>query len=64
MKPNNDAKGVVEIENGKVIRRWKSVRSAAKELYLTRQTVMNYCNNKTKKKAFNLEWERKDTKDE
>lgn len=51
-----ESKPVVEIEDGKIVNRWKSVRQCAKELYLTRQTVMNYCNGKTKKKAFNLEW--------
>lgn len=48
---------VVEVENGKIIRKWSSIRKAAKDLYLTRQTVANYCNNKTKKKQFNLKWE-------
>lgn len=50
-------KPVVEVEDGKVIRKWSSIRKTAKELYLTRQTVMNYCNNKTKKKQYNLMWE-------
>lgn len=51
------SKGVVEIVDGKITRKWSSVSKCAKDLYLTRQTIMNYCNNKTKNKAFNLEWE-------
>lgn len=48
---------VVEIKNNKVVRQWDSINKASKELYLTRQTIMNYCNNKTKKKQFDLRWE-------
>ena len=47
---------VIEIENNKIVRQWDSINKASKELYLTRQTIMNYCNNKTKKKQFNLMW--------
>lgn len=47
---------VIEIENNKIVRQWDSINKASKELYLTRQTIMNYCNNKTKKKQFNLHW--------
>lgn len=50
-------KPVIEVENGKIIRKWTSINKASKELYLTRQTIMNYCNNKTNKKQFNLMWE-------
>ena len=52
-------KPVIEVENGKIVRKWSSISKAAKDLYLTRQTIMNYCNNKTKKKQFNLMWEKK-----
>lgn len=48
---------VVEIKDNKVVRQWNSINKASKELYLTRQTIMNYCNNKTKKKQINLMWE-------
>ena len=44
------SKPIVEVENGRIIRKWASISKAAKDLYLTRQTVANYCNNKTKKK--------------
>lgn len=47
---------VVEVKEGKITRKWSSIRQAATDLYLTRQTVMNYCNGKTKKKQFELEW--------
>lgn len=50
------SKSVVEIKNGKVIREWHSVYRASKELYLTRQTIMNYCNGKTKNKQIDLRW--------
>ncbi len=52
-----EGKAVVEIEDGKIINRWDSIQKAAKDLFTTRQTVMNYCNNKTKKKMFNLMYE-------
>ena len=46
----------VEIVDGKIVRKWGSVRQASKDLYLTRQTITNYCNGKTKKKQYGLEW--------
>lgn len=49
---------VIEIKDNKIVRQWNSINQAAKELYLTRQTIMNYCNNKTKKKQFNLMWKK------
>lgn len=52
-----ESRPIVEVENGKIIRKWASINKAAKDLFLTRQTVMNYCNNKTKNKQFNLKWE-------
>lgn len=52
------SRGVVEVVDNKVQRKWESISKAAKELYLTRQTIMNYCNNKTKNKVFNLMWEK------
>ena len=47
---------VIEIKDNKIVRQWNSINQAAKELYLTRQTIMNYCNNKTKKKQIDLRW--------
>lgn len=47
---------VIEIKDNKIVRQWNSINQAAKELYLTRQTIMNYCNNKTKNKQYDLRW--------
>lgn len=49
---------VVEIRNDEIIRSWPSARKAAKELYVSYQTVMDYCNKKVKKPMFNLMWEK------
>lgn len=54
---NNEARPVIEVEDGKIVRRWSSAKKASEDLFLTRQTVMNYCNNKTKNKSYNLMWE-------
>lgn len=51
------SKRVVEIKNDEIIRYWRSSREASKELYISRQTVSDYCNNKVKKKMYNLLWE-------
>lgn len=51
------SKRVVEIKNNEIIRSWRSSRKAGKELFISRQTIADYCNNKTKKKMYNLMWE-------
>lgn len=51
------SKRVVEIKNNEIIRSWRSSRKAEKELFISRQTISDYCNNKTKKKMYNLMWE-------
>lgn len=51
------SKRVVLLEGDEIKRMWKSSRKAAKDLYISRQTVSDYCNNRTKKKMFNLMWE-------
>lgn len=48
---------VVEIKNNEIIRDWSSARKAAKDLFVSYQTVMDYCNKKVKKPMFNLMWE-------
>ena len=48
---------VVEVKGDEIIRDWPSARKAAKDLYISYQTVMDYCNNKVKKPMFNLMWE-------
>lgn len=51
------SKRVVEIKNNEIVRSWRSSRQAEKELFISRQTVSDYCNNKVKKPMFNLMWE-------
>lgn len=51
------SKRVVLVENGEIKKSWRSSRKAAKDLYISRQTVSDYCNNRTKKKMYNLMWE-------
>lgn len=51
------ARAVVEVKDGEIVRRWRSGRQAEKELFISRQTVSDYCNNKVKRKMFNLMWE-------
>lgn len=48
---------VVEINGDEIIRNWSSARKAAKDLFISYQTVMDYCNEKVKKPMFNLMWE-------
>lgn len=48
---------VVEVKDEDIIRDWPSARKAAKDLFISYQTVMDYCNNKVKKPMFNLMWE-------
>ena len=51
------SKRVVLVENGEIKRSWRSSRKAAKDLFVCRQTVSDYCNGKVKKKMLNLMWE-------
>ena len=45
-------------EDGEVIDSWSSARKAAKDLFMSYQTVMDICNKKVKKKLANLRWEK------
>ena len=51
------SKRVVEIKNNEIIRDWRSARKVSKDLFISYQTVMDYCNNKVKKPMYNLMWE-------
>lgn len=51
------SKRVVEIKDNEIVRSWRSSRKAAEKLFISRQTVSDYCNGKVKKKMFNLMWE-------
>lgn len=48
---------VVEVKGDEIIRAWPSARKAAKDLFISYQTVTDYCNNKVKKPMFNIMWE-------
>ena len=51
------SKRVVLIDNGEIIKTYRSSRKAGEKLFISRQTVSDYCNGKVKKKMFNLMWE-------
>lgn len=42
--------------NKKKVNEWTSARDAAKDLYISNQTVCDYCNQKTKKPLYDLRW--------
>lgn len=54
----NRQRTVALYENNKMIKAWNSANSCAKELFVSPQTVLNYCNNKTpiKKRMYDLRW--------
>lgn len=51
------SKCVVEVKDNEIVRSWRSARTASKELYISRQTVSDYCNNNVRKPMYNLMWE-------
>lgn len=51
------SKRVVEVKDNEIKRTWRSSRKAGEKLFISRQTVSDYCNNKVKKKMYNLMWE-------
>lgn len=51
------SKRVVEVKNGEIVRQWRSGRTAAKDLFVSHQTVMDYCNKKIKNPMYNIMWE-------
>ncbi len=51
------SKRVVEVKNNEIVRDWGSARKASKDLFISYQTVMDYCNNKVKRPMYNLMWE-------
>ena len=38
------------------VREWQSARDAAKDLFISKQTVCDYCNGRTKKPMYDLRW--------
>lgn len=51
------SKRVVELKDNEIVREWSSARKCAKDLYVSYQTVMDYCNKKVQAPMFNLMWE-------
>lgn len=51
------SKRVVEVKKGEIVRTWLSARKCAKDLYVSYQTIMDYCNGKVDKPMFNVMWE-------
>lgn len=51
------SKRVVEVKDNEIVREWRSAREVEKTLFISRQTVCDYCNKKVKKPMFNLMWE-------
>lgn len=47
---------VGQYEKGRMVRKWDSARDAARDLYVSRQTVSDYCNLKVKKPMYDLRW--------
>lgn len=52
------SQAVVEIKKGQVVRWWSSARKAAKDLFMSYQTVNDYCNHKVDKPMYNLMWDK------
>lgn len=50
------SRNVVLVDKGEIKKSWRSARKAAKDLFISKQTVCEYCHNRTKKKMFNLMW--------
>lgn len=51
------SKRVVEVENGEIIKEWASARKCGLDIFISYQTVNDYCNGKVKKPMYNLMWE-------
>ena len=52
----SNSKSVGLYENGKLVRKWSSARKAALDLYCSRQTITDACNNKHKTKLYDVRW--------
>ena len=51
------SKSVVLVKDGEIKKIYRSTREAGRKLFISRQTISDYCNRKVKKKMFNLMWE-------
>lgn len=57
--PRSRSKPVVMVDDeGLIIDSWPSARAAGIALFISYQTVNDYCNGRVKKKLFNLAWEK------
>lgn len=43
-------------ENGKLVKTFRSSREAGRKLFCSHQMINNYCNNRTKKKEYDVRW--------
>lgn len=50
------ARPVGQYENGSLIRKWDSSRDAAKDLFVSYQTVNDYCHGRVKHPMYELRW--------
>lgn len=58
--PTSRSKQVVLLDDErKVVDYWASARKAAKDLFLSYQTVIDYCNEKVRRPLVNVRWARK-----
>lgn len=53
----SNSKRVVEVKNGEIARGWRSARKCGLDLFISYQTVNDYCNCKVECPMFNLMWE-------
>ncbi len=51
------SKRVVEVKFGEIARDWSSARKCGLDLFISYQTVNDYCNKKVQQPMFNLMWE-------
>ena len=51
------SKRVVEVKSGEIVREWSSARKCGLDLFISYQTVNDYCNGKVASPMFNLMWE-------
>lgn len=52
-------KTILLMENGEIKQIFKGTREAERKLFISRQTVSDYCNNKVKHKMYDLIWAEK-----
>ena len=51
------SKSVVQVEGGEIVKMFRSTREAGRKLYISYQTVLDYCKGRVKKPMYNLMFE-------